>query len=164
MTGLDTGFFVELLRGESAAVAIWEALIDGNEEATVSCLALLEIERLGMKGAIEGAEVLLEAIPAVCRLVWIEDLELLSSAAGLSHGLGIPAVDALILAGLSGRRPKRSILPIAIWQPTRKAERRSTWPCLLSAATAAEVTAKKLSNAASGRLAPQGYRKRGLAP
>lgn len=99
MTGLDTGFFVELLRGESAAVAIWEALIDGNEEATVSCLTLLEIERLGMKRAIEGAEVLLEAIPAVCRLVWIEDLELLSSAAGLSHGLGIPAVDALILAG-----------------------------------------------------------------
>ncbi len=99
MTGLDTGFFVELLRGESAAVAIWEALIDDSEEATVSCLTLLEIRTAWYEGAIEGAEVLLEAIPAVCRLVWIEDLELLSSAAGLSHGLEIPAGDALILAG-----------------------------------------------------------------
>jgi len=99
MTGLDTGFFVELLRGEPAAVEFWERLIDGSEEGTVSCLTLLEIERLGKKRAIEGAEVLLEAIPAVCRLVWIQDSELLSSAAGLSHDLGIPAVDALILAG-----------------------------------------------------------------
>lgn len=54
MTGLDTGFFVELLRGKSAAVAIWETLIDGSEEATVSCLTLFEIERLGMKGGYRG--------------------------------------------------------------------------------------------------------------
>lgn len=98
MTGLDTGFFVELLGGDPTAVAFWEALIEGSEEGTVSCLTLFEIERLGMKGAIEGSEVLLEAISVVCRVVWIQDEELLSSAAGLSHGLGIPAVDALILA------------------------------------------------------------------
>lgn len=100
MIGLDTGFFVELLRGREDVAAVWKHLIEGEEEAAVSCLSLFEIERLGLKGAIREIEVLLEAIPAVCRIVWIQSGELLSSGAGLSHGLGIPAMDALILAGL----------------------------------------------------------------
>lgn len=68
MIGLDTGFFVELLRGGPQAVALWEQLIEGEKEALVSCLTLFEIERLALKGAISGSEVLLEGIQAVCRL------------------------------------------------------------------------------------------------
>jgi predicted nucleic acid-binding protein len=98
MIGLDTGFFVELLRGGPHAVALWEQLIEGEKEAVVSCLTLFEIERLALKGAISGSEVLLEGIKAVCRLHWMHTPELLSQAARISHGLGIPAFDSLVLA------------------------------------------------------------------
>ncbi len=98
MIGLDTGFFVELLRGSRQAVALWERLVEGEEEALVSCLTLFEVERLGLRGAISGSEVLLEGVQAVCRVLWIEAAELPSQAARISHGLGIPAFDSLILA------------------------------------------------------------------
>jgi len=52
MIGLDTGLFVELLRGGPQAVALWEQLIEGEKEALVSCLTLFEIERLALKGTI----------------------------------------------------------------------------------------------------------------
>jgi predicted nucleic acid-binding protein len=98
MIGLDSGFFVELLRGNRQAVALWERLIEGEQEALVSCLTLFEIERLALRGAISGAEIVLEGIQAVCRVIWIETPELPSRAARISHGLGIPAFDSLILA------------------------------------------------------------------
>ncbi len=44
-------------------------------------------------------EVVLNAINDVTSVVW-PDREILSQAARLSHGLGIPAVDSLILASL----------------------------------------------------------------
>lgn len=99
MIGLDTGYFVEFLRANQDAVAVWKTLIANEEEAVVSCLTLFELERLGLKKGIEGAAILLEAIPAVCTVLWIREADTLSKAAGLSHGLGIPAVDSLILAG-----------------------------------------------------------------
>ena len=98
--GLDTGFFVELLRGNADAVEVWKNLVEGEDQGVCSALTLFEIERLGLKGAIrrDALESLLEAIPAVCVLLWIDRREILSKAAGFSHGLGVPAVDALILA------------------------------------------------------------------
>lgn len=100
MIGLDTGFFVELLRGQVQSKEVWNSLVEGNEEALVSCLTLFEIERLGLKNVMEGTAILLEAISAVCGIVWIDGSEVLSSAAGISHGNGIPAMDSIILAGL----------------------------------------------------------------
>jgi predicted nucleic acid-binding protein len=99
MIGLDTGFFVEFLRANSQAVSVWELLIENEEEAVVSCLTLFELERLGLKKAIEDTGTLLEAIPAVCTVLWLQEPDTLLRAAALSHGLGIPAVDSLILAG-----------------------------------------------------------------
>jgi predicted nucleic acid-binding protein len=99
MIGLDTGFFVEFLLGNSRAVSVWKSLIENDEEAVVSCLTLFELERLGLKRGIEEAGTLLEAIPAVCTVFWLQEPDTLSKAAALSHGLGIPAVDSLILAG-----------------------------------------------------------------
>jgi predicted nucleic acid-binding protein len=100
MIGLDTGFFVLLASGHAEAVHVWGQLIEGDEEACVSCITLLELERLGLKGALPEYAVLCEGIRAVCKLVWIDSADLISSAAKLSHGLGIPVADALILAGL----------------------------------------------------------------
>lgn len=53
MIGLDTGFFVEFLRGNSRAVSVWQALTENEEEAVVSCLSLFESERLGLKKGIK---------------------------------------------------------------------------------------------------------------
>ncbi|MEN6438349.1 MAG: type II toxin-antitoxin system VapC family toxin [Syntrophobacter sp.] len=104
MIGLDTGFFIEFLRGNSTSVSVWKALIEDREEAVVSCLTLSELEMLSLKRGIEGATTLLEAIPAVCTVLWLRDNDILSRAAALSHGLGISAVDSLILAGFLAER------------------------------------------------------------
>ncbi|GAA5337549.1 type II toxin-antitoxin system VapC family toxin [Thermus antranikianii] len=98
MTALDTGFFLRLLEGHEEAKAKWQALVEG-EEGLVSGLTLVELLRLGLKGALarEDAELLLKAIPAVCRVVW-PDWGIGERAARLSHGLHLPLVDALILA------------------------------------------------------------------
>jgi hypothetical protein len=95
--GLDTGFFLELLKGRQEAIDLWKAGLNEEVDLMVSCLSLFEIERLGMKGAIRGAEVILESISGLCSVVWL-DGEIMSRGARLSHGLGIPAIDSLILA------------------------------------------------------------------
>ena len=100
MIGLDTGFFLELLKGHQKAIDIWKAGLNDEVELVVSCLSLFEIERLGLKGAIQGAEVILESITTgMCSVVWL-DQEVLSQGARFSHGLGIPAMDSMILASL----------------------------------------------------------------
>jgi len=99
MTGLDTGFFIELMNGNEDAISLWKAGMNDETELVVSSLTLFEIERLGFKGKLQQTDVVLEAIHAVTFVVWL-DREILSSAARLSHGLGIPSVDSLILASL----------------------------------------------------------------
>ena len=99
MTALDTGFFLRLLEGHEEAGALWRALAEGEGEGVVSGLSLVGLLRLGLKGALakEDAELLLQAIPAVCRVVW-PDWTTGERAARLSHGLYLPLVDALVLA------------------------------------------------------------------
>lgn len=99
MIGLDTGFFLELVNGNYEATKLWEACLDDQVDFAVSALSLFEVERLGLKGKLKNVEAVLNAINDVTSVVWL-DQETLSSAARLSHGLGIPAVDSLILASL----------------------------------------------------------------
>jgi len=100
MKGLDTGFFVELLKGNPVAVELWKNIME-NDESLVSCLTLYELKRLALKGAIEhtAAESVTEAVMAICKVIWINDPGTLTTAAGMAHGTGIPAIDSLILAG-----------------------------------------------------------------
>jgi len=102
MTGLDTGFFVELLKGNDQAVEKWKNIIDGEIDAAVSSLTIYELKRLSLKGGLSLAAVQLtiEAILAACQVVWINNCEVLYDAARLSHGNDVPAVDAIILASL----------------------------------------------------------------
>ncbi len=102
MIGLDTGFFVELLRNNPKAIKIWEGIIEGNESA-VSCLTLYELKRLSFKGAIEptAIDTILEAIRAICRVVWLDKAELLTGAANISQSYGLHAIDSLILSSLN---------------------------------------------------------------
>ena len=99
LTALDTGFFVRLLQGDGRTVDRWRALVEGEGEGVVSGLSLVELLRLSLKGAIgrEDAGLLLDAIPAVCRVVW-PDWTVGERSARLSHGLALPLVDALVLA------------------------------------------------------------------
>jgi|GEM_PF-102644 len=105
MIGFDTGFFVELLRGNPEAIEVWRSLIEGEDDGVISCLSLFELERLGLKGAIGEITVLLESIPLVCKVVWLNSKNL-TVAARLSHGLGIPSINSLILAGLLEAQPQ----------------------------------------------------------
>jgi predicted nucleic acid-binding protein len=99
MIGLDTGFFLELLNGNSEVVRLWESCMDDQVDFAVSALSLFEVERLGLKGKLKNVEAVLNAINDVTTVVWL-DQEILSKAARLSRGLGIPDVDSLILASL----------------------------------------------------------------
>lgn len=99
MIGLDTGFFVELMNGNEEAVSLWKSCLNYEVELVVSSLTLFEIERLGLKGKLKEWEAIRDAIESVTVVVWL-DQDMLSLAARLSHGLGIPAVDSLILSCL----------------------------------------------------------------
>jgi predicted nucleic acid-binding protein len=102
MIGLDTGFFVELLKAHKEAVELWKKIMDG-EDASVSCLSIFELKSLSLKRVIdsEAVETLIEAVLAICKVVWLDNNEVLLSGASLSYGLGIPSMDALILASLA---------------------------------------------------------------
>jgi predicted nucleic acid-binding protein len=99
MIGLDTGFFIELMNGNEEVISLWKSGLDDEVEFAVSALSLFEIERLGLKGKLKRSDAVLDAINGVTSVVWL-DSEILSRAAGLSHGLGIPAMDSLILSSL----------------------------------------------------------------
>jgi predicted nucleic acid-binding protein len=102
MIGLDTGFFVELVRNNSMVVKIWEGIVEGDESA-VSCLTLYELKRLSLKNVIESdaVDTILEAIRAICKVVWLDKAEILIGAAAISQSHSIHAIDSLILASLA---------------------------------------------------------------
>jgi len=105
MLGFDTGFFMQLLQGGTLPMETWRNAMQNKVSSVCSCLTLFELERLSLKGVIEDHSVLCEGIHAVCKVVWL-DTAILSRGARLCRGLGIPAMDGLILAGflLSGVR------------------------------------------------------------
>jgi predicted nucleic acid-binding protein len=100
MIGLDTGFFFKLLKGNRQATEIFEH-IDDDADLCVSCLTIFELKRLSLRGALEEAAVssLIDNVMSLCHISWLNNVEIHNVAASLSHGLGIPAIDSLILAG-----------------------------------------------------------------
>jgi predicted nucleic acid-binding protein len=104
-TGLDTGVFVRLAAEDPVAVGLWDEAAAGKREGVVSALTLLEIDRLGLRGALSSsfASEALRTIPEVCEVVWIGSPELLRTAAKLGQGHALSLVDSLILASLLAR-------------------------------------------------------------
>lgn len=121
MIGLDTGFFVELLRNNLKAVRIWEGIIEGDESA-VSCLTAYELKRLSLMGVInsEAVDTILEAIPAISKVVWLDKTEIFIAAATISRSYGIHAMDALILASLASLNVKTIYTTDAHFEKYRK--------------------------------------------
>lgn len=102
MNGLDTGCFIRLLQGHQRARTLWQALGQGQEQGVFSCLTVFELERLALQGTLDcqRTDVLLAALPNVCTIVWLDTSSVVLRAARMAHGTGLPAIDALILAGL----------------------------------------------------------------
>jgi len=99
MIGLDTGFFIELMNSRQEAVNLWKSALEDEVDLVVSALTLFEIERLGLKGKLRDWEAVVHAIENVTIVATLER-ETMSLGARLSHGLGMPAIDSLILASL----------------------------------------------------------------
>lgn len=98
MIGLDTGFFLHLKKGTHEAVEVWERIRVG-ERGVVSVITLYELLKIGHKtGNMKTAISLVDAISKVLDVVEV-NMNVARRAAKLSHSLGIPALDALILAG-----------------------------------------------------------------
>tara|TARA_Y100000031_G_C8209819_1_gene380363 strand:- start:837 stop:1115 length:279 start_codon:yes stop_codon:yes gene_type:complete len=91
MIGLDTGFFIKLLEGDEKAISIWNLLIDDREEGVISCISLFELERLSLKGKIDkkGVDILIEAIASICLIAWLDNTQIMSAGARLSHSIGL---------------------------------------------------------------------------
>ncbi len=100
MIGLDSGFFVELLKGNQQTERIWNDILDG-QGSVVSCISLFELKRLGLKGLIDISTIdtINEAIMNICNIAWLDNVTVVNTAANFSHGLGIHMADALILSG-----------------------------------------------------------------
>jgi len=100
--GLDTGFFIKVFEGDEQVVRVWEKIVDGELKAITSTLVLFEMKRLFHKlGRMEEWDGVREAILLNCEVVPV-DVEVAENGASISHGTGLPSVDALIYAGLKG--------------------------------------------------------------
>jgi len=93
MIGADTGFFFALRDGDPVALRIFE-----EEDVVVSVLTRFELKRLALRRGIAWDDLGGWLARSVTVLELTE--EAADEAAALSHGTGLPAVDALILASL----------------------------------------------------------------
>ncbi len=108
--GLDTGFFIKVFEGNEKAVQVWRIIVEGELKALTSSLVLFELRRLFHKlGRIEEWDAIKEAITLNCEVVPV-NLDIAESGADISHGTGLPAVDALIYASVKKSKPHIMIL------------------------------------------------------
>lgn len=102
MIGIDTGFFIELIKGNKQTAEIWNEILEG-EDSVVSCISLYELKKLALRGSIDdySVDTLLEAIRNICAIAWLDNAEIFMTVAHLSHGLGLHMSDAFILSGFT---------------------------------------------------------------
>ncbi len=94
LIGIDTGFFFALQYGNEKAVEVWK-----NSHLAVSVLVLYELQKQLLKRESKKWKWLVEEIKKATLVVKIVE-DIAQKAAHISHGTGIPALDALILASL----------------------------------------------------------------
>ena len=61
-----------------------------DADLCVSCLTIFELKRLSLRGALEKDAVnqLIDNILTLCRISWLDNIDIHDVAAGLAHGLG----------------------------------------------------------------------------
>ena len=78
---------------------VWQEVATGTHMGVISCISIFELQRVGLKGSLNKAEVdlFLDDVSDACQVVWLDEA-LLRRAAHLAHGNGLSMADALILA------------------------------------------------------------------
>jgi predicted nucleic acid-binding protein len=98
MVGLDTGFFIGLMKSESNPIELWASLAESDTLPVVSMLTLGELLyiafRIGQPG--KGKK-LVDSIDNSARVIPV-DRPIVEKAASLKAGRGIPYIDSIILA------------------------------------------------------------------
>jgi predicted nucleic acid-binding protein len=98
MVGLDTGFFVGLMKGKRKAAEVWHNLSQAEFLPVVSVLTLGELLYLSFRlGEPETGRTLVDNIAVATKVVAV-DRDIVEKGASLKAGRGIPYVDALIAA------------------------------------------------------------------
>jgi len=94
LIGIDTGFFFALQYGNEKAIEIWK-----SGHLAVSVLVIYELQKHLLKRESRKWKELVEEIKTATLVVPLVE-EIAERATHISHGTGIPAMDALILASL----------------------------------------------------------------
>lgn len=98
MVGLDTGFFVGMIRGNQDIIDTWEAFNSGDTVPVVSVLTLGELLYISFRtGTPDIGKALADNIDLSCRVISV-DRQIIEKAAALKAGRAIPYIDTIILA------------------------------------------------------------------
>ena len=98
MVGLDTGFFVGLMKSESNPIEFWAALAESDTLPLVSVLTLGELIYIAFRiGQPDKGKELVDSIDKSARVMPV-DRPIVEKAASLKAGRGIPYIDSVILA------------------------------------------------------------------
>jgi predicted nucleic acid-binding protein len=92
--GVDTGFFFALEELHPTAVDIWE-----KKEIITCSIVLFELQKKLLKGQFGNWTSIVDDIEKSMKIVSITP-EIAIKASHISHGTGIPGLDALILSAL----------------------------------------------------------------
>ena len=98
MVGIDTGFFVGLMKGDSKPVKFWASLVDSDTLPVISILTLGELLYISFRlGQPKKGKELVDSIDKSARVMSV-DRRIVEKAASLKAGQGIPYIDSIILA------------------------------------------------------------------
>lgn len=102
MEGFDTGFFFDLRAGNSGVQNLWRSVTERDVPAAVSSVTLFEVSRHGLVGRLdpEFTDAVVERAGVAFEQAGVDPVGVLSRAARIAHGMGMPMADALIAASL----------------------------------------------------------------
>lgn len=96
--GLDSGFFISLMKGNEDATNVWGKFLENKDKLIVSILTVGEILYFSYRvGNQEEGQELVQGISQTADVIDVNHM-IVEKAAGLKAGRGIPYIDSIILA------------------------------------------------------------------
>lgn len=98
--GFDTGVFARLAEGDATTADILSEITTREVPVFVSAVCVFELIKLRHRGVVDAVvgDQMVRGIPEAYTVLWIDALDLIRDAAGISHGNGLSMADALILS------------------------------------------------------------------
>ena len=98
MVGIDTGFFIGLMKGDPKPIQFWASLVDSDTLPVVSMLTLGELLYISFRiGQPDRGKELVDSIDNSARVMPV-DRPIVEKAASLKAGQGIPYIDSILIA------------------------------------------------------------------